>query len=96
LLEDKKYLKSVVLIPLIKIFVFGPNTKHLIQSELVKREKPLTQGSIITLHLRGITFDFNVLEAIPDNAYMTYSTKFDIPSPGPIISKVSNGAWWMY
>lgn len=93
-MSDKRYLKSLILIPTIKALVFGPETKRLIKSAIMSREKTLKQGETLSVRLRGRTFDFRVLEAIPNNTYLIESTQFDIPGSGVVVARCE-GFWWM-
>ena len=92
--EDSKehiYLKTATLFPVIKYYVFGPETKNLIKKTIILNEKPLKKDSKISITLRGNVFEFRVIEAIPDNSYPVDSSKIDIPTSG-FTPKVKR--WW--
>ena len=89
--KERRYLKTAALFPVIKYYVFGPETKNLIKHAIIQNEKPLKQGSKISINLRGNAFEFRVIEAIPDDSYPVDSSKIDIPTSGftPKVKK-----WW--
>jgi len=89
--KEHRYLKTATLFPVIKYYVFGPETKNLIKNTIIRNEKPLKQGSKISITIRENVFEFRVIEAIPDNSYPVDSSKIDIPTSGftPKVKK-----WW--
>ena len=94
-MSDGRHLKSLVLIPKLKYFHFGPKTKAFIKAELMKREMRMKQDGSVSFYIGDRRFDFRIREADPDGGFIVPSTAFSIPSYGPI-TKIPDGHWWRY